>query len=186
MRLHDQIVANLAHEHHDPTRGVVVVRVLPHQHHEVHDRFEQLHQALELVLVVLQLREVLIEGLQKQQVIVRLDPSVSHLLAQLLKRGKVRALGDVQHRHHLANLRPRELLVNRVQVGGFIFPELELRQRSRMFSVVPVKRLLRVRLQHTLDLPGPRDDRGLQHVDLVRGGRPVGSTRTGRFARRHR
>ena len=164
-----------------------MVRVLPHEHHEVHDGLEQLHEAFELVLVVLQLGEVLIQRLQKQQVVVRLHPGVSHLLAELLERGEVRALRELEHLDHLADLRPGELLVNRVEIRRLVLPKLQLRQRPRVLAVVPRQRLLRVRPQHVLDLPGPRDDRGLQDVDLIRRRRvraPGGRVRARRRPRR--
>ena len=153
------------------------------------DGLEQLHEAFELVLVVLQLGEVLIQRLQKQQVVVRLHPGVSHLLAELLERGEVRALRELEHLDHLADLRPGELLVNRVEVRRLVLPKLQLRQRARVLAVVSHQRVFRVRPQHVLDLSGPRDDRRLQGMDLIRRGRAScvrGCASCGRVGRGHR
>ena len=105
-------------------------------------------------------------GLIEQMVVPRLRPRARDVLAEALKGGEVRALGQLQNLHHLPDPRFAELGVNFVQVIRFILPEFDLLVRARGFAL-GFQDALRVGFQDPLDLPRPRDDGGLEDVDLV-------------------
>mmetsp|Transcript_14317 Transcript_14317/g.34859 ORF Transcript_14317/g.34859 Transcript_14317/m.34859 type:complete len:295 (-) Transcript_14317:702-1586(-) len=164
LRLHNEVVANLAHQDHDPPRRVVVVRVLPYQQHSVHDGFEELGELRELVREV-KLLEIPVQGFEEQHVVVGFDARCRHLLTQPMERGVIARLGNLKHLDNLADLQPAELLVDSIEVRRLVLPKLELGQRAGVQSIL--QRCLGVSLEHPLYLPCPRHDRRLQHVDLV-------------------
>ena len=163
-RLRDEVVADFPHQHDDAPGRVVMAAVLPHQQNAVHDWPEQLRERGELV-PERQLLEVRVERFQEPHVIVRLDARFADVLAQTLKRREVGGFRQLEHLDDFQDARAAQLLVDRVQVRGFVRPELQFRERT---GVVPfLKRRLGVRLQDALDLACPGDHRRLQRVDLV-------------------
>eukprot|EP00968_Pinguiococcus_pyrenoidosus_P014244 scaffold1298_cov257-Pinguiococcus_pyrenoidosus.AAC.2 len=90
----DQRVADLAHEHHQPRRRVVVLAVLPDEQDDVQHRLEELQQRREVVQAV-QLDEPVLQRAEVLHVVVGLQASGEDLLAQARERLAVGALGLV-------------------------------------------------------------------------------------------
>ena len=166
--LRDEVIAYLAHEHHQARGRVVEARVLPHEHDEVHNRPEKMRQILERLCIDDDLRQLLERGLECGEVlgvVVRLLARGGHLLHQPIEGGAVGGFGEVEHLHDLADALAPELLLDRIQVARLSRPELELRHRPRMRAAL--EQMLRVELQHILDLLGPGDHRGLEYMHAL-------------------
>ena len=131
----DQLVAHLAHQNDQPRRRVVVRRVLPHEQQPHHDRPEEVGQLGEgAVLLLLELREGLAERLEELGVVGGLGARRVDLLAQPREGGEVRALGQVEDAHDLADLVALQLLLNRAQVVALRRPEVDLGERPRVLG----------------------------------------------------
>ena len=106
-----------------------------------------------------------LEGGEELDVVVGLDARLAHLLAEAVEGGEVGRLRQVEHAHHLADLLGLQLLLDAVEVGRLLLPELNLLERPGVRA--RLEDLLGVELQHVLDLPRPRHHRRLEHVHAL-------------------
>ena len=77
--LRDDDVADLADEHDQARRAVVVLRVLPDQQDRVHDRAEEVVQGLEVHGLARELDELVRQRVQELHGVVRLLAALLHL-----------------------------------------------------------------------------------------------------------
>ena len=164
VRLTDQVVADLAHQQHQPRGGVVVVGVLPDEQDAVHDQHERLVQRLKLVRVG-QPVQVRFERRQELDVLVGLGRRDLHRLAELEEGRGVGGADALQHLDDLLDARPLQLLADRVEVVRLVLPVRHLDVRPDMLAGLQL--LLGIGLQDVLDLARPRDDGRLELVGAL-------------------
>lgn len=166
--LADEVVADVAHQGHQPRRTAVVLRVLPDEQQRVQDGLEQAGQRWKVVHAV-QTVQRLAQRLQVPAALSRHLLRGIHLAAQPHKRGQVRAGARLKRRHGALHAWLPQLLPDACQLCGPVGPVVQLRQRARRGAVCRAGCRLGLLAQHRLDLPRPCHQRCLQQAQHVGG-----------------
>lgn len=131
----------------------------------MHDRDEEILHLAELKSTRVQRLKEISKGLEVLFVLVGFK---SGNLDLLLKLGEGRNEGRLvllQEFEHFFDAFGVKLVVDRVQVEGLLFPEIDLGHGTRIVAVF--KGILWIHLKHVLNLLGPVDDGCLQDLGLL-------------------
>ena len=154
--LPDNGVTDLADEHDQAGRGVIVRGVGPDHEDGVHDGDEGLSDLRDVFALVNEIFEKVVEGLEILEVLVGLSAGSLHLFLELGESGGVGGLVLLEELEHLLDTLGVELLANAVQVITLVSPEAELFHGVGVLTVLQC--VLGVLLQDVLDLTAPLHD----------------------------
>jgi hypothetical protein len=131
----------------------------------VHDWDEEILHLAELKSTRVQRLKEFSEGLEVLLVLVGFKSGNLDLLLKLgegRNKGRLVLLQEFEHFFYAFGVK---LVVDRVQVEGLLFPEIDFGHGTRIVAIF--KGILRVHLKHILNLLGPVDDGSLQDLGLL-------------------
>ena len=131
----------------------------------MHDRDEEILHLAELKSTRVKRLKEFSKGLEVLLVLVGFKSGNLDLLLKLGEGRNESRLVLLQEFEHFFYALGVKLVVDRVQVEGLLFPEIDLGHRTRIVAVF--KGVLGVHLKHVLNLLGPVDDGSLQHLGLL-------------------
>lgn len=168
----DDGVADFADEDNEAGRVVVELGAFVDEEDGVHDWDEEFVEFLEIGVVV-ELFEVVLEGVEVHDVVVGFDAGLLDLLLELGEGVGVGAFGAFEEAEDVFDLDALELFVDGVEVVGLVFPEVEFFEWA--WVVALFEDLFWVLLEDVFDLFRPGDDGSFEDVAFVLIGGLVGA-----------